>query len=265
MLRLRRRTIVRLAAFRVIVLLLSVRALAAIAAPPELALPSMTRLADDVFVAQVAPGLWVHTTLHTLSDGTVFPANGMLLETPRGSVIVDTGWNDAQARVLLDWAGRKLGKSVLEAIVTHAHEDRTGGAAVFAKAGIPVVATPRTEELEAAKGSPVAFRVLPSLTRREKVRDPLGPVLLFPGPGHAPDNLVVYFPKQEVLFGGCLLKAASAEGLGNTVGASLQEWPHSVAAVRRAFLEARLVVPGHGAIGGDPFGRTLALLKTAAR
>ncbi len=235
------------------------------AGQPELADSRMTGLAPDVFVGQVESKLWVFTTLKTFPDGSVVPANGMLLTTEHGSVIVDPGWNDAQARLLLAWAEKTLKSPVVEGIVTHSHDDRTGGAAALSAAHVSVVAMPRTAELADAKGTSVAFRVLPSLTRREKVNDPLGPVLLYPGPGHAPDNIVVYFPKQKVLFGGCLVKAATATDLGNVADASLLEWPHAIEAVRRAFRGARLVVPGHGAAGGDALGRTLALLKAAAK
>lgn len=231
------------------------------AAEPEWAVAEMTRLADDVRVGKVAPSLWVFTTTRTSPDGSVVPANGMLLETPHGAVLVDPGWNDTQARVLLSWVEKTLKSEVILGIVTHSHEDRTGGAGALAAARIAVLASPRTAEILQAKGTSLAFRVRPSLTRREKVPDPLGFTLLYPGPGHAPDNIVVWFAKARVLFCGCFVKAATAEGLGNIADAALPEWPHAIAAVRRAFPSPSLVVPGHGAAGGDALGRTLQLLK----
>ena len=35
----------------------------------------------------------------------------------------------------------------------------------------------------------------------------------YPGPGHSPDNIVVWIPEARVLFGGCLVKSAGAKGL----------------------------------------------------
>src|SRR5215813_6999233 len=95
----------------------------------ELATAKMTRIAGDVWVAQVAPHLWVHTTTKTYPDGTIYPANGMLLETASGSILFDTGWSDAQTVTLLKWAKEELKKPVIRAIISHAHEDRLGGIA----------------------------------------------------------------------------------------------------------------------------------------
>jgi metallo-beta-lactamase class B len=74
--------------------------------------------------------------------------------------------------------------------------------------------------------------------------------LLFPGPGHTPDNIVAYFPRQRVLFGGCLVKADTATTRGYVGEADLAAWPASVLRVRAAFPALRTVVPGHGAVSG---------------
>ena len=75
-----------------------------------------TRLADDVTVRRIAPGLWVHTTTATTRSFGTVPANGMLLETEDGSLLVDTGWDERQGQLLLDWASRTLGKPVRRAV-----------------------------------------------------------------------------------------------------------------------------------------------------
>ena len=46
---------------------------------PGFALQDMQRLSDQVYVARLAPHLWVHTTVGTLADGTLYAANGTLL------------------------------------------------------------------------------------------------------------------------------------------------------------------------------------------
>jgi glyoxylase-like metal-dependent hydrolase (beta-lactamase superfamily II) len=62
--------------------------------------------------------------------------------------------------------------------------------------------------------------------------------------------VVVWLPDVKVLFGGDLLRSAEARSLGNTREADLGTWPASLAAVERAFPDARLLVPGHGSPGG---------------
>jgi metallo-beta-lactamase class B len=79
----------------------------------------------------------------------------------------------------------------------------------------------------------------------------LGPLeLFFPGAGHARDNIVVWHPSSGVLFGGCFVKAGNAEDLGNVADADTAAWPASLERVRARFPEVRIVVPGHGALGG---------------
>ncbi len=224
----------------------------------ELALPGMERLAADVWVARVAPGLWVHTTTRTYPDGTVYPANGMLLETRRGSVLFDTGWTEAQTAALLGWA-RARKKPVLRAFVTHAHEDRIGGIRTLTQNHIPVYGLALTRETARGQGAPALPEAVAGLDSKAR-RDPEGFELFYPGPGHARDNIVVYFGRQRTLFGGCLVKSVTSPNLGNTADAVLDEWPKTIERVRRTYPAARVVVPGHGTVRGDPLARTLELL-----
>ena len=67
-------------------------------------------------------------------------------------------------------------------------------------------------------------------------------VILDPGPAHARDNIVVWFPAERILFGGCMVKSSNSVGyLGD---ASLAHWPAALERLRA--LDPRWVVPGHG-------------------
>jgi metallo-beta-lactamase class B len=209
--------------------------------------PDDVRLASDVLVRRLAPGLWLHVTL---GPGEV-PANGILLETPDGgTVLFDSGWNDRHAVALADWARDSLRRPVRRAVYTHSHSDRAGGHRALAARGIPASSLALTSALVAREITGVAAPdSVPGLTAAP-VRDAAGFELLFPGHGHTPDNIVVYFPAQRVLHGGCLVKSDTATTTGNVADADVGNWPLAVARVRRAYPEVRVVVPGHGAIGG---------------
>src|SRR6266481_6216864 len=56
-------------------------------------------LGDGVSVRPLAPGVWLHVTIHDC-----IPANGLLVDTAGGAVLVDSGWDDAQAERLLAFA-----------------------------------------------------------------------------------------------------------------------------------------------------------------
>lgn len=228
--------------------------------PPQVPAPAAEmRLSEDVQVSRIAPGLWVHTTWMPLG-GAPYPANGMLLETPAGSILIDTGWNDAQTERLMGWAARDLGRPVRHAYVTHAHNDRMGGIAALRRAGVPVHGSALTAEIAARQGLPAPEEVAGLVTGALRES---GLELFYPGAGHTRDNVVAWFPEQRVLFGGCLVKADTATTVGNVADADVPNWPRAVAAVRERYPSTRLVVPGHGAVSGPAaFRATEELIAT---
>ena len=224
----------------------------------ELARPDMEAIAPDVWVAKLAPRTWVISFTHLIDPKTRYPANGLAVDTAEGAVLVDPGWEPAQTRAILAWAKKTLKHPVRMAIVTHSHEDRSAGVATLAKAGIPSLGLERTAEILKAKHRP-PVRAIPGLATRPW-RGPGGIEVRFPGPGHAPDNIVVWVPWAKVLYGGCFVKSVTANGLGNLEDADVKAWPASIRRVQAAYPDAKIVVPGHGTIDGDPLGHTLKLL-----
>jgi metallo-beta-lactamase class B len=82
--------------------------------------------------------------------------------------------------------------------------------------------------------------------------------VIYPGSAHSPDNVVVHFPTRGILFGGCMIKTGTS--IGNTADADLGHWEAAVRSVER--LGARIVVPGHGPVGGpELFPNTVAVIK----
>lgn len=226
---------------------------------PGFAVTDMERLSNDVYIAKLAPDLWVHTTLGKLPDGSLYAANGMLVEDGATSILVDVGWTPEEAETLLAWARDTLKHPVSKAYVTHFHNDRLGGTAALRRHQIPVLATPMTIELASRLSQPVPDHVIalpsaPSWIGKDAM-------IFFPGAGHTKDNVVVYFPKDKILFGGCFIKPENATGLGNLADADLKAWPGSIEKMRAAFPWAKLVIPGHGVMGSDATTRTLELLK----
>ena len=66
-----------------------------------------------------------------------------------------------------------------------------------------------------------------------------GPVELFyPGAAHSTDNLVVYVPSANVLYGGCAVHELSSTSAGNVADADLAEWPTSVERIQKHYPEA---------------------------
>jgi glyoxylase-like metal-dependent hydrolase (beta-lactamase superfamily II) len=218
----------------------------------------------DLEVRELRPGVWLHRSWGRDPAGERTPSNGLVVREDGGLVIVDTPWGNEPTAALLDWIARELKEPVLRVVVTHAHEDRMGGARAVRERDIPLLAAPRTVELAAARSTKDLPMALAGLDDGKAV--PVGTLEVFnPGPAHAPDNVVVWLPAQRLLFGGCAVKSADATSLGFTGDASLARWPEAIRRVKQRYPEVALVVPGHGDPGGSALlDRTRLLLARSA-
>jgi metallo-beta-lactamase class B len=229
---------------------------------PGLAVPDMEQIAPGVYVKQLAPDVWVDTFIGK-AEGAPYPANGLLLVSGDSSVLVDPGWAPEQTKALLAFAKERLGRPVKKAVITHWHEDRAAGIAVLRAEEIETIALDLTAEALPKKSRPVPEHLF---TRAQlPYSDPMGFEIFYPGPGHTADNIVVYLPKQKILDGGCFLKSANVTGLGNLEDADLVAWPKSLQNLAERYPEAKVVIPGHGPIAGDPIGATRVLLRAAGK
>jgi metallo-beta-lactamase class B len=223
----------------------------------ELGTTGMARIAPTVWIARIAPDLLLYTSTAVIDGGIFYPANGLVLERDDSAVLIDTTYSPEQASILLAWCAQHS-RPIALAIATHFHSDRTGGIPALRQAGIRTLAHPLTCELARQRGLPVPEPI----TEFSADHHDIGPDLQLyaPGSAHTRDNIVAWCPRQQTLFGGCMIKSATSPGLGNIADAVLRDWPASARRVRARYPAARCVVPGHGTIAGDPIEATLSLL-----
>ncbi|MBG8554164.1 subclass B1 metallo-beta-lactamase [Hymenobacter guriensis] len=201
----------------------------------------------DLTITQVAPNSYVHTSfLQTETFGKV-PCNGLVVRSGAETVVFDTPTGDKESGELIAWITGELHCRVKAVVPTHFHEDCVGGLPEFQRHNIPSYAHKKT----IAYARQHKFNVPQhAFTRRLALRVGTAKVYTtFFGEGHTRDNVVGYFPTDEVLFGGCLIKELQA-GKGNLADANVSAWPATVARVKQAYPRLQVVVPGHGAVGG---------------
>ena len=46
--------------------------------------------------------------------------------------------------------------------------------------------------------------------------------------GHAPDNIIIWFEKEKILYGGCLIKSVEARDLGNLSDANIKQYATTI-------------------------------------
>jgi len=208
------------------------------------------------------PGVWLHTTYYRYPDGTRVPSNGLVVRDGDGLLLVDTAWGEQLTAALLARIDREIGLTIRRAVVTHAHGDRLAGADVLRGRGIPVWSLPATQRLALASGMPVPGDTLGGLAAPGSARAWGTVELFYPGPGHAPDNLMVWLPTARVLFGGCAVRGATTTTLGNVAHADLTSWPVALRRAADRYPSADIVVPGHAAPGGrELLAHSIALLE----
>lgn len=225
------------------------------------AAPKTWKIAPDVQVTELRSGIWLHTSWQTFPDGTRFPSNGLIVREGEQLLLIDTAWGELLTDQLLEWIDSNLKLRVAQAVVTHSHHDRIGGAAALQRRNIKILTHPLTKQLASEQGLPVpeALEALKEVGSSARV----GSVEVFyPGPGHARDNLMVWLPEKRILFGGCAVRAASAKGLGNVAHADTAAWPLSIRRALERYGTAEIVVPGHGEAGGlELLRHTLSLFQ----
>lgn len=190
--------------------------------------------------------VYVHTT-YGIFNNTVIPSNGLIIKTKDGIVLVDTGWDTDTStdntRQLLQWVADTLRQPVRLCVVTHAHDDKVGGIRALRQVGIRVVSTPLTAQKSVKLGYVSPEGILPGDTTFTIGQEPIR--CYFPGEGHTSDNIVVWLPNEQILYGGCLVKSVAVFGMGNLADANLNAWAGSIRKLMNQFGTANIVVPGH--------------------
>ena len=199
-------------------------------------------------IYQINENVYRHVSFLNTEEFQNVPCNGMIAINDGEAIIVDSPVDNASSNELLKWAKEDKDLKIWTVIVSHFHMDCLGGLEEFHKANIPSYGFSLTKELAESNGLPsphYEFKKAFTLNLgSEKIR------CRHLGEGHSPDNIVVYYPSEHVLFGGCLIKAYQG-GKGNLSDANVAEWPNTVREVKNIYSESKIVIPGHGKPGGQ--------------
>jgi metallo-beta-lactamase class B len=201
---------------------------------------------DHLTITTLSENSFVHTSFLQTDDFGKVPCNGLIVRSGREVAIFDTPTDDASSQELIRWVQDVLKCKIVLVVPTHFHNDCLGGLAAFHAAGIASLAHTKTIELASQNQMTV-----PQKGFSEKTRLWVGGkeiIIRFFGEGHTRDNVVAYFPAEEVMFGGCLMKELGASK-GYLGDANVPARPETVSKIQAAYPQVKHVVPGHGSPG----------------
>lgn len=176
--------------------------------------------------------------------GRKVPANAMYVVTKDGVILFDTPWDTTQFQPLLDSIYVKHHKQVVMCLATHFHADRTDGLEYYRGKGIRTYTTRKTDSLSKLNGDKRAEYLIDKDTTFTVGQYSFQ--TYYPGPGHTYDNIVVWFDKEKILYGGCLVKSAADDDLGYTAEGSIKDYATTIRKVQRKFKNPRYIITGHG-------------------
>lgn len=215
---------------------------------------------EGLIILQISVNTFLHTSFLQTNDFGNVPCNGMIVKNSNEVVVFDTPTNNKSAEDLIKFIKENLHCKINAIVPTHFHDDCLGGLASFHQFGIPSFGNLSTIELAKANKA-----VAPKSGFMDALKIRLGntyAIVKYFGQGHTKDNVVGYFPKDNVLFGGCLIKEIDATK-GYLGDANVGEWSNTVKKIKRQYPNVKIVIPGHGAIGGkDLLDYTIKLFET---
>lgn len=214
---------------------------------------------ETLLIYKLSDHIYEHISyLDTESYGKV-SCNGMIVSSNAEAVIFDTPTNDAASLELIEWTTKELNNKIIAIIPTHYHEDNLGGLNEFHKHGIPSYAYQKTIQITKEKNYPQPQHGFDKSFKLKVGNENI--VAEFLGEGHTCDNIIGYFPAENIMFGGCLIKALGS-GKGNLEEANPEDWPESVKKVKSKYPETKTIIPGHGESGGtELFDYTIKLFE----
>ena len=215
---------------------------------------------EDLVVIQISDNAFLHTSYLQTNDFGNVPCNGLVVRNNNEVVVFDTPTNNKSAEELIKFIKQKLHSKINAVIPTHFHEDCLGGLASFHQYKIPSFGNFSTIEFAKASNA-----VVPQNSFNDSLRLNIGntyAIVKYFGQGHTKDNVVGYFPNENILFGGCLIKELDATK-GYLGDANVGEWSNTVEKIKQQYPHVKMVIPGHGEIGGSELlDYTIKLFKS---
>jgi metallo-beta-lactamase class B len=222
--------------------------------------PTVVYKSDDLIITQISTNSYQHTTFLKTQDFGKVPCNGVIVTNNNEAIIFDTTTDKKSSEELIKWIIEKLHYKIKALIPTHFHSDCLAGLPAFDDHNIPSYAYFKTIELAKENNFSVPKNSFEDSLILKVGKENV--IAKFMGEGHTKDNIVVYFPSEKILFGGCLIKELHANK-GYLGDSNINSWSNTVENIKKEYPNVEIVIPGHGKPGNkDLLDYTINLFKT---
>lgn len=222
--------------------------------------PEAIYKSEHLIITKISENAFIHTSFLQTNDFGNVPCNGLIVRDGNEAIVFDTPTNDTGSYQLIKWMMDSLHLKINAIIPGHFHNDCLGGLKAFHEQNIPSYAYSGTIELATENTLTVPQNSFTDSLILKVGNEHI--IAKFFGEGHTKDNIVGYFPAENIMFGGCLIKELDANK-GYLGDANVKEWSATVEKVKKEYPNASIIVPGHGEHGGKKLlDYTIQLFKT---
>ena len=201
-------------------------------------------LAQEAKLTEALPNIYC------MVDPTGNGANATFITTKEGVIVIDTRGSEKEAAQVLKAIRKMTRKPVVYVVNSHFHKENISGNGVF-KSARTLIAQKRAQVMTVLEAEQEKRKVTPpNLAFEKKLELKLGKYhlkLIHPGAAHTDGDLYVYIPKWRILITGGMVFNHIIPFLGD---GNIESWIHAL--VEMEDLDAEVIVPGHGPVGGKP-------------
>ena len=211
--------------------------------------------------------------IYLVVDPHYVATNSLVYIGPNSVTVIGATWTPETARDLAAKIKRITTRPISAVIDTSPDPEWSGGNAYWKGIGAKILAVAATDDLlertwrerdQRARRNHPGYPVLPLVPPTDVLSDRFelqaGAIRgFYLGPSHTPGDIFVYFPREQVLDAGSILKPY----LGNLADADLRAYPNTLHRLQRMHLRIRTVIAGHWSAvhGPDLIDQYLRMLQ----
>lgn len=215
--------------------------------------------------------------IYLVVDPHYVSTNSLVYVGPESVTVVGATWTPDTAQELARRIKRVTDRPITAVIDTSPDPEWSGGNAYWKGIGAKILAVKATDDLLEATwterdrrarknhaGYPILPLVPPTAVMPDRFELQHGDLQAFYlGPTHTAGDIFVYFPREQVLDAGSILKPH----LGNLADADLRAYPNTLHRLQGMHLRIRTIIAGHWSAAHGPglIDRYLGMLQEHAR